>query len=79
MGIAASAVVVLLRKYDTPKWLAAAVTVTLLNAAALDLLVASRLKAGHVVGFFVGLVCAVSLVPKIDKVMTRYPQTVVDR
>jgi hypothetical protein len=44
MGIAASAVVVLLRKYDTPKWLAAAVTVTLLNAAALDLLLASRLK-----------------------------------
>jgi membrane associated rhomboid family serine protease len=64
MGVAASAIVVLWRKHDTPRWLIVAVVVTLVIAAALDLVFASRVKPGHVVGFFVGLIFAVVFVPK---------------
>ena len=74
MGIAASAIVVLWRKHDTPRWLIVAVVVTLVNGAALDLAFASHVKPGHVVGFFVGLIFAVVLVPKTDRVITRRPQ-----
>jgi hypothetical protein len=37
----------------------------------LDLAFASRIKPGHVVGFFVGLIVAVGLVPKTDRAVTR--------
>jgi membrane associated rhomboid family serine protease len=63
MGVAASAIVVLWRKHSTPKWLIAAVAVTLVNAIALDLVFAFRVKPGHVVGFLVGLTLAIALVP----------------
>ena len=64
MGVAASAIVVLWRKHDTPRWLIVAVVVTLVNGAALDLVFAARVKPGHVVGFLVGLILAAVLVPK---------------
>jgi membrane associated rhomboid family serine protease len=70
MGVAASAIVVLWRKHSTSKWLIAAVAVTLVNAVALDLVFAFRVKPGHVVGFFVGLILAIALVPKVRTVVS---------
>jgi membrane associated rhomboid family serine protease len=70
MGVAASAIVVLWRKHDTPRWLIVAVVVTLVNGVALDLAFASSIKPGHVVGFLVGLMSAVVLVPKTDRAIT---------
>jgi rhomboid protease GluP len=71
VGVAASAIVVLWRKHDAPRWLTVAVVVTLVNGAALDLAFASRVKPGHAVGFFVGLIFAVVLVPKTHRVISR--------
>jgi membrane associated rhomboid family serine protease len=69
MGVAAAAIVVLWRKQNTPRWLIVAVLVTLVTGAGLDLAFASRVKTGHVVGFLVGLIVAVGLVPKADRVI----------
>jgi membrane associated rhomboid family serine protease len=64
MGVAASAIVVLWRQTRPPRWLIVAVVVTLVIGSVLGLVVASRVKRGHVVGFIVGLIFAVVLVPK---------------
>ena len=74
MGVAAAAIVGLWRKHDTPRWLIVAVVVTLVTGAGLDLAFASRVKPGHVIGFFVGLIVAVGLVPKTDRIITRRRQ-----
>lgn len=67
MGVAAAAIVVLWRKLHSPKWLGLVVLVTLVTGVGLDLAFASRVKLGHIVGFFVGLILAVVLVPKADQ------------
>jgi rhomboid protease GluP len=64
MGLAASSIVVLWRKHDTPRWLIVVAAITLLSGVTLDLVFASSLKLGHVVGFFAGLISAIVLVPK---------------
>jgi membrane associated rhomboid family serine protease len=64
MGVAASAMVILWRTHTAPRWLIAVVIVTLVAGAGLDLAFASRIKPGHVVGFLVGLIVAVGLVPR---------------
>ena len=64
MGVAAAAIVVLWRKREISKWLTLAVSITVAIGAALDLVFASRLKPGHVVGFFAGLIFASVFVPK---------------
>jgi membrane associated rhomboid family serine protease len=68
MGVAAAAIIILGRNPERPLWLKATLVITLVNAAALDLLSASRLQPGHVVGFLTGLACALVVVPKVDSV-----------
>jgi membrane associated rhomboid family serine protease len=64
MGIAGAAIVVMRRNLAYPSWLKGTLVVTLGIAALLDLLNSSRLKPGHVVGFLVGLILAIALVPR---------------
>jgi rhomboid protease GluP len=64
MGVAASAIVVLWRKRNSPRWLIGAVAITLIIGMALDLVFAFRIKPGHLVGFFAGLIIAIVLVPR---------------
>jgi membrane associated rhomboid family serine protease len=64
MGIAGAAIVVIRRNLAYPSWLKVTLVVTLGTASVLDLLTSSKLKPGHVVGFLVGLILAVAIVPQ---------------
>ena len=66
MGLAGAAVVVLRRNTDSPRWLIVTLLITLINGVALDLVFGGHLKPGHAVGFLVGLVFAILLVPKAN-------------
>jgi rhomboid protease GluP len=66
MGLAGAAIVVIRRDPAHPRWLRGVLMVTLGIAAALDLVSSYTLKAGHVVGFLVGLLLAIGLVPQGD-------------
>jgi hypothetical protein len=66
MGIAAAAIIVMWRNHEYPRWLKATLIVTLGFQLALDLVAAHYPKPGHVVGFVVGFILAIGLVPKAD-------------
>src|SRR5207249_10398358 len=67
MGVAAAAIVLMLRNHGYPRWVKATLIFTLLIQSWLDLVSAHRLKPGHIVGFLVGLFLAVGLVRNVAK------------
>jgi rhomboid protease GluP len=65
MGIAATAIIVMWRNQDQdrPRWLMVTLGVTLVVQLALDLTSTRYPQPGHVVGFVVGFILAIGLVP----------------
>jgi len=63
VGLAGAAVVILFRRLPYPRWLPGVLVVTLAVTTGLDLVSSSGIKLGHIVGFLVGLVVAVGVVP----------------
>jgi rhomboid protease GluP len=66
MGVAGAAIVVMWRNPERPWWLKGTLIVTLGNALVLDLVFGSGPKLGHIVGFALGLILAIGLVPTAD-------------
>jgi rhomboid protease GluP len=76
MGVGGAAIVVIRRNLAHPPWFKSALVVSLGFTAGLDLFFSASLKPGHVVGFLVGLVIAIGLMPgKAEG--TRKPSVVV--
>ena len=71
MGLAGAALIVIRRSRAYPWWLKGTLVVTLGTAAMLDLVFSYSIKPGHVVGFLVGLIMAIGVIPKPVSVLSQ--------